>query len=194
MRTEASHGVHGVECRHIFVRYDEAEDIGVFANARGRYCLGQGQRFVLQTPTYENLCLGFAVFFGDCFQDGIAESATAAQRCPRLHDYSVGAGEFGGFRLVRVGETEVIFYLIDHRFDLAFTEKDVEMFFQAVTNPDCAHFAVGVKFFQSTPGLRERARIIGGVVLCNGPMDKVKVEVVQPEFAHRFVEGAQSVA
>ena len=78
------------------------------------------QGVVLQTPAYENLCLGFAVFFGDCFQDGIAESATAAQRCPRFHDYSVDTGEVGGFRLVRVGETEVIFYLIDHRRHLTF--------------------------------------------------------------------------
>ena len=63
VRAQTTDGRHRVKGSHIFVRYDEAEDIGVFAYAGRRHRLGQGQGVVLQTPPHEHLRFRLAVLF-----------------------------------------------------------------------------------------------------------------------------------
>ena len=80
---------------------------------------------MLKTPPDKHLRFGFAVFLGNGGKHGIAESLAAAEGRPALHDKPVCRGIFGGFELIRVGKSEMELYLIHHRQDAAFAEKDV---------------------------------------------------------------------
>ena len=80
---------------------------------------------MFKAPADEHLRFGSAVFCRDGGEDGIAERLAPAEGRPALHDKPVCRGIFGGFKLIRIRKTEVELYLIHHRQDAAFAEKDV---------------------------------------------------------------------
>lgn len=137
---------------------------------------------MFEAETHQHLRFRFAVFFRDFPESRVTERFAAAERRPRFDDESVLFGKSDGFQLVRVRETEMIFQLIDGGHNLAFAEKHVEMTFQAVTNPDCAHTPLCVKFFEGAPRRKEGGGVFGFEIFRNRPMDEVEVDGVQPQF------------
>src|SRR5215207_8729994 len=122
------------------------------------------------------------MFPGDAFDGRILQQAAAAERAPAF-DADIVFGM--KFALVALLEAGVELDLVDDGRDAGFADDPLEMVLIEIRNADRLDAA-------SLPELDQRLPCLDISVLAgHRPMDEEQIDLLNPQLAHRLIEGAQ---
>ena len=124
----------------------------------------------------------------DVAENGVVEHAAAGKRRPGFDEDSVLAAEFDGRTLHLPG---MILDLIDGGKDVCIGQECLEMSRAEVADPGCPQAVLVNESFKCFPRRAVDCSPFIGLKRRSGPVDEVEVEIVEPEFAKGFLEGAE---
>ena len=169
---------------HLVVGELEVEDVDVLAHPLGADGLGDDDDVALDEPAQDDLGDGLAVRGADLAEDRVGEDVVLAlgERAPGLDLHAVLAHErlVGGALVERVRLD-----LVDRRRDLVVGDEVDEPVGVEVRHADGLGQALAVDLLHRPPG---------AVVVAEGLVDEVQVDVVEAEPLERRLERTPGVA
>ena len=173
--------IHSGDALQFFLRQFKIKDIQVFCHPFLMDRLGDGGEIPLEVPAEDDLGCGLAVPAGDLRQRLVVENIllSLGKGAPRLGNNPIVLHDPQGGVLL---EKRVDLNLIDHGPDLLVHAQVYQPLRGEVAHPDGPDRALPVQPLHSPPG---------AVVVSEGLVNQVQVDVVQPQLLQGTVKGLE---